>query len=202
MRTESVVGDTRRWIASVVIGLNLCPFARRVFEADQIRYTVTRARDEERLLTDLAAELRRLAICPPSHIETTLLIHPFVLGCFHNYNDFLDRGERLVARLGLRGTIQIAGFHPDYQFAGTDPSAVENYTNRSPYPMLHLLREESISRVATEPGALGEIPHRNIATLRDLGIGKILEKLEQLSKPAGALDADAKKRLSRRRKGQ
>src|SRR5437879_842874 len=163
----------------MVIGLNLCPFARRVFEADKIRYTVSDARDEQRLLRDLAAELRGLATCPTSNIETTLLIHPLVLGNFPDYNDFFGRGERLVGKLGLRGTLQIAGFHPDYQFAGTDRSSVENYTNRSPYPMLHLLREESISRVATEPSALQEIPQRNIETLRRLGMEKILEKLER-----------------------
>lgn len=161
----------------MVIGLNLCPFARGVFLAERIRYAVTEARDEETLLKDLADELTALTSAPISTIETTLLIHPLALGDFLDYNDFLGVGEQLIEDLGLRGTIQLASFHPAYQFAGSSPNAVENYTNRSPYPMLHLLREESISRVASDPDELLEIPRRNIATLRRLGREKIVEML-------------------------
>src|SRR5207237_6907058 len=148
MDKQAVIADTRRWISGMVIGLNLCPFAQRVFKGDKIRYAVSDAREETTLLTDLTAELEALAASPIALVETALLIHPRALGSFLAYNDFLGAGERLVADLGLRGVIQIAGFHPDYQFAGTDPGDVENYTNRSPYPMLHLLREQSISHVA------------------------------------------------------
>jgi uncharacterized protein len=179
MEPQAVIERTRRWIASVVIGLNLCPFARRVFEADAIRYVVSDARDGGALLTDLATELRSLAATPASLVETTLLIHPHALADFLDYNDFLGDGERLVADLGLRGTLQIASFHPDYQFAGTRPDAVENYTNRSPYPMLHLLREASITAAASDPGALLEIPRRNAETLRRLGREMVQKKLKE-----------------------
>jgi len=180
MDEQSVIDGTRRWISSMVIGLNLCPFAQRVFKADKIRYVVSDAHDEAILLKDLAGELEALASAPISSVETTLLIHPRVLGNFLAYNDFLGVGERMVEDLGLRDTIQIASFHPDYQFAGTDPGAVENYTNRPPYPMLHLLREESISQFATDPNELLEIPRRNIEILRKLGREKILEKLKAI----------------------
>jgi uncharacterized protein len=177
MDQRTVVEATRRWISSVVIGLNLCPFARRVFEGDRIRYAVTEAVDEEGLLRDLARELAALQPPTPSGAETTLLIHPGVLGDFLAYNDFLGVADRLVARLGLRGVLQIASFHPDYRFEGTDPGAVENYTNRSPYPMLHLLREEAISAVATSPDELLRIPQRNAETLRRLGKWQVVEML-------------------------
>jgi len=178
MDTQAVIECTRRWISSLVIGLNLCPFARRVFEADKIRYVVSDAQDGRALLKDLAGELAALASAPAARVETTLLIHPLALAAFLDYVDFLDVGERLVGDLGLRGTIQIASFHPEYRFAGTSPGEVENYTNRSPYPMLHLLREESISAVAGDPGQLLEIPRRNGETLRSLGREKILELLK------------------------
>src|SRR6266852_695066 len=169
MDKQTVIDGTRRWISSMVIGLNLCPFARRVFGTDKIRYVVTDAADEKTLLADLAAELKALASSPIAKVETALLIHPRVLGSFLDYNDFLGVGELLLEDLGLRGAIQIASFHPDYQFAGTAPGAVENYTNRSPYPMLHLLREESISAAAGDPSALLDIPRRNIETQKSLG---------------------------------
>ena len=180
MDKQTVIDRTRRWISSVVIGLNLCPFARRVFLADKIRYVVTDAQNERTLLEELAGELKVLASSPIAVVETTLLIHPRALRSFRDYNDFLGVGERLVGDLGLRGTIQIASFHPEYQFAGTDAGAVENYTNRSPYPMLHLLREASISELASDPDDLLEIPRRNIATLRGLGRERILERLRRV----------------------
>lgn len=161
----------------MVIGLNLCPFARRVFESDKIRYVVSDADDEQQLLDDLARELTFLAATPIATVETTLLIHPRVFTDFLDYNDFLDPAEELLAKLGLQSVIQIAGFHPDYQFADTEPDAAENYTNRSPYPMLHLLREDSVSAVADDPEELLEIPRRNVETLNALGTEKIRERL-------------------------
>jgi len=181
MDQQGIIDATRRWLSAIVIGLNLCPFARRVFEADLIRYLVTEAEDESALARDLADELKFLALSSIERVETTLLIHPRVFGAFLDHNDFLDVAERLVKDLRLRGIIQIASFHPDYQFAGTDLDAVENYTNRSPYPMLHLLREESISAVAGDPDELAEIPRRNIETLRSLGNEKTLEKLKMIA---------------------
>jgi hypothetical protein len=180
MDQQAIIEATRSWIASVVIELNLCPFAQRVFQAEKIRYVVTAAQDETSLLQALADELGALAAAPIATIETTLLIHPHVLGNFPDYNDFLGAAEQRVADLGLEGVIQIASFHPDYQFADTEPDAVENYTNRAPYPMLHLLREESISAIADDPDELLEIPQRNIDTLKRIGIDKMLEKLKAI----------------------
>ena len=117
-------------------------------------------------------------------VETTLLIHQQSLLTFPDYNDFLPEVDRLVRKLGLEGVIQVASFHPDYQFAGTAPDAVENYTNRSPYPMLHLLREESITEVAGDQDALAAIPLRNILTLRGLGRAEMMARLQAVTGPA------------------
>jgi hypothetical protein len=180
MDHQDAIAATRRWIADMVIGLNLCPFARRVFEADAIRYVVTEAEDEEALRNDLAAELRGLVEAPIAQIETTLLIHPRALLNFLDYNDFLDVADQLLGDLGLVGIVQIAGFHPQYQFADAEPDAAENYTNRSPFPMLHLLREESIATSGPADDELLEIPKRNIETLRAIGRAKILDKLKAI----------------------
>src|SRR5438105_11421845 len=126
MDHQAAIATTRRWIADMVIGLNLCPFARRVFEADTIRYVVTEAEDAEALRNDLAGELRRLVVVPIAQIETTLLIHPRALLDFLDYNDFLDVADQLLRDLGLEGVVQIASFHPQYQFAGAEAEAAEN----------------------------------------------------------------------------
>ncbi|HEX4613036.1 MAG TPA: DUF1415 domain-containing protein [Urbifossiella sp.] len=173
----AVIAATRRWVSEVVVGLNLCPFARRVSEAGRVGYVVTGAGDEESLLEALGVELAALAAAPRAAVETTLLIHPRAFPAFLDFNDFLPEADRLVRRRGLTGVIQVVGFHPDYRFADTPPDAAENYTNRSPYPMLHLLREESITEVADDPAALAAIPRRNIETLRGLGRAGILARL-------------------------
>jgi hypothetical protein len=166
---DEVVAATRAWLEKAVIGLNLCPFAKAVHIANQIRYVVSNARIPEALLADLGCELQTLAATDPAEVETTLLIHPSVLSDFLDYNDFLDIADAAVEELGLTGTIQVASFHPQYRFADTEPDAIENYSNRSPYPMLHLLREESVERaVAAYPDA-GRIPESNIETLRKIG---------------------------------
>jgi hypothetical protein len=177
MDANAVIEQTRRWIADVVIGLNLCPFARRVFDGELIRFTVTEAADAESLRMALAEELKRLAATPAAEVETAFLIHPHALADFLDYNDFVAEAEQLVADLGLEGVIQIASFHPRYQFAGTRPDDVENYTNRSPFPMLHLLREDSITAVNDDPVKLEDIPRRNVETLRRLGLRKVREML-------------------------
>lgn len=179
MDKQSVIESTRRWISSVVIGLNLCPFANRVFQGELIRYAVSNATDEEELFAELRFELQHLARTPISQIETTVLIHPEVLADFLEFNDFLAIGNKLIASLGLRGIIQIASFHPKYQFEDSKPDDVENYTNRSPYPMLHLLREESITKVAVHPEELLEIPQRNIKQLKSLGPRRMLDMLKE-----------------------
>ena len=166
---DEVVAATREWLEKAVIGLNLCPFAKAVHAANQIRYVLSDAQTPEALLADLARELRALVAANPAEVETTLLIHPQVLDDFLDYNDFLDIADAAVEDLGLTGTIQVASFHPQYRFADADADAIENYSNRSPYPMLHLLREESVERaVAAFPDA-GDLPDRNIETLRRIG---------------------------------
>src|SRR5262249_17846141 len=152
-----------------VVGLNLCPFAAAVAAAGRIRYAVTAAADGEELRSALGAELLALAAAPRAGVETALLIHPPAPPGFAGFHDFLPEADRLLCALRLRGVIQVVGFHPDYQFAGTTPDAAENYTNRSPHPMLHLLREESVTEVAGDAAALAAIPRRNCETLRRLG---------------------------------
>lgn len=167
---EDVIRTTRAWIERAVIGLNLCPFAKAVHVKEQIRYAASPATTADELLTELERELRYLAQADSAEVDTTLLIHPQVLADFLEYNDFLDVADRAVRRLRLAGVIQIASFHPDYRFAGTAADDVTNYTNRSPYPTLHLLREASVARaVAAFPDA-GEIYERNMETLRRVGV--------------------------------
>ena len=172
------VADTRRWIARAVIGLNLCPFAKAVVARQQVRFVMSDASTPAALLAQLGEELLLLRDTPAEAIDTTLLIHPGVLGDFLDYNDFLDDADALVESLGLEGVLQVASFHPQYRFAGSDPDDVENFTNRAPYPTLHLLREDSVSRaVAAFPDA-DAIVDRNIATLRALGVDGWRELLE------------------------
>jgi hypothetical protein len=166
---EAVVDRTRRWLERAVIGLDLCPFAGSVHRQGRIRYVVSNARDGAALKQDLLAELRLLQDSDPDTVETTLLIHPGVLTDFLDYNDFLSVAEAAVAELGLEGELQVASFHPDYQFAGTVPDDVGNATNRSPYPTLHLLRERSISRAVDAYEGIEQIGERNAETLRRLG---------------------------------
>lgn len=164
-----MLAATRRWVERAVIGLNLCPFARAPFLQQRLHFRVSRARSEEALLDDLREELLALHAADPLTCETTLLIHPGVLTDFLAYNDFLDAADAAVLALGLEGELQLASFHPDYRFADASEDAIENCTNRSPYPMLHLLRESSIERALETMGDTDEIYRRNIETLRRLG---------------------------------
>ena len=166
---DEAIDATRIWLERAVIGLNLCPFAKAVHVKRQIRYAVSLAQSQEGLLDDLERELKQLAAADPEEIETTLLIHPLVLEDFLEFNDFLDVADAVLDELDLTGEIQIASFHPRYQFAGTQPDDIENYTNRSPYPILHLLREESVERgMAAFPDA-ARIFEKNVDTLKRLG---------------------------------
>lgn len=166
---EPILAATKKWLERAVIGLGLCPFAASVVLRDQIRFRVSTEDSTAGLLKDLSFELRLLHDADPQRCETSLLIHPHVLGNFLDYNEFLSEADEAVFELGLTGELQIASFHPAYQFAGCAPDDIENYSNRSPYPMLHLLREASVSRaVATFPG-IKEIGSNNISTLRRLG---------------------------------
>ena len=164
-----VIAATRSWLEKAVIGLNLCPFAKPVYLHDRIRYFVSAARSPTELIGDLMAELRALDAADPEQCETTLLIHPHILADFLDYNDFLAQADDAVAELGLQGVIQVASFHPRYQFEDAGPDDIENYTNRSPYPMLHLLRESSVERAVTTYPDTTAIYRNNIETLRRLG---------------------------------
>ncbi len=166
---DAVIAATRHWLAHAVIGLNLCPFAKAVQAKQQIRYVVSDATDAQALLADLVQELKTLRSADPEQIDTTLLIHPGVLSDFLDYNDFLDIADSALDGLGLVGEIQVASFHPDYQFDGTRRDDIENFSNRSPYPTLHLLREASVEKAVQAFPDAANIYQCNIETLRALG---------------------------------
>ena len=170
---EVVIQKTARWVERVVIGLNLCPFAKAVQVKGLIRYTVSAAETTGDLLIDLRSELTRLAATPATELDTTLLIHPRVLSVFWDYNDFLAEADEQLTKLGLEGVLQIASFHPDYCFADAAGSDPANYTNRSPFPMLHLLREASVSRAVDGFAEPERIYERNVETLRSLSTADI-----------------------------
>jgi len=166
---EHVLAETRAWVDRAVIGLNLCPFAKAVQTKNQIRYVVCTARNVDALLVTLSGEMDHLVATDPALVDTTLIIHPMVLNDFLQFNDFLGAADGLLEQLDYAGTLQIASFHPQFQFAGTQVDDVSNATNRSPYPTLHLLREASVDRaVAAFPDA-ESIYEKNILTLEALG---------------------------------
>jgi hypothetical protein len=166
---DEVLAASRRWLERAVIGLNLCPFAKAVHVKDQIRWVVSHATTPEALQAELAIELHRLAETDPEQLETTLLIHPQVLGDFLDYNDFLEVADATIEDLGYEGELQVASFHPDYQFDGTEPDDVDNASNRSPWPTLHLIREASIDAAVEAFPDAADIYERNIETLKRLG---------------------------------
>ena len=169
MTSDEIIAATRRWLERSVIGLNLCPFAEGVYRGGRVRIWVSETRSASGLLEEFRSELTALHAADPLQRETTLLIHPWVLADFIEYNEFLDVCEAAIVDLSLEGELQVASFHPQYQFEGTGPEDIENYTNRSPYPMLHLLREASIDRAIAAVPDTDEIYRRNIRTLRALG---------------------------------
>jgi hypothetical protein len=169
MNHDQVIQDTRDWVVKAVIGLNLCPFAKAVHVNERIRYVVSDATEPEALLKDLARELLALNRANPDEVDTTLVIHPNVLTDFLDFNDFLDAADALVEDLKLDGILQIADFHPDYQFEGSQPDDIANYSNRSPYPTLHILREESIERAVEAMPDTASIYENNLETLDKLG---------------------------------
>ena len=166
---QTVIDATRIWLEKAVIGLNLCPFAKAVYVKNQIRYVVSHARHTDQFLEELDNELERLANTNPEEIDTTLLIHPTLFPEFSVFNDLLDLAETAPEALGLEGVLQVASFHPDFQFADTQPDDMSNYTNRSPYPTLHLIRESSIARAAESFPDPSVIFERNIEVVNELG---------------------------------
>ena len=164
-----VVEDTRHWLRQAVIGLNLCPFAKSVDVKNQVHYAVSRAVGFKDLLADLKSELNDLAGLVASARDTTLLIAPDGFSEFMEFNDLLGEADRLLVKLGFEGVFQIASLHPHYQFAETDPDEITNFTNRAPYPTLHLLREESIDRAVQAFPHAEAIFEVNMATMKRLG---------------------------------
>ena len=163
------IAETRAWVRRAVIGLNLCPFARAVDVKDQIRYVFSDATEPETLLATLVVELQRLADTDPALVDTTMVIHPRVFADFEDFNDFLELADAAVEDLDLDGILQVASFHPQFQFADTEPDDITNATNRSPYPTLHLLREESVDRAVAAFPEAEAIFERNMETLEKLG---------------------------------
>ncbi len=176
MTDEQIVRCVQQWVETVVVDLNLCPFAKRELVKGRVRFAVCDAATEEALLSALQNELDLLE--NDSAIETTLLIHPQVLLDFSNYNQFLDYADQLLVAMKLDGIYQIASFHPDYQFQGAGPDDAENYSNRSPFPMLHLLREDSLEKVIAEYADVDDIPARNIALMKDMGRERLSSLLQ------------------------
>lgn len=170
---EVIIARTRCWVEHAVVALNLCPFARKPVEGEQVRYVVSSAEDEETLLADMQQELEHLRATDPALIETTVLIHPYVLNDFYDYNDFLGVVDGFLEEAGYDGEFQVASLHPDYQFAGTEPGDAENYTNRSPYPVLHLLREAMLEQAILSYARPDKIPERNIRTMESVGAEKM-----------------------------
>lgn len=176
---ETIIARTRCWIERVVVEMNICPFARKPYEGGKVRYVVSAAEQPEDLLSEMQRELELLRETDAGEIETTVLIHPHVLNDFLDYNDFLGVVDALIEDGGYAGEFQVASLHPDYQFAGTQPDAAENYTNRSPYPILHLLREAELARAIAGYARPDKIPERNIATLERIGAARMKEILEE-----------------------
>lgn len=169
MSDEQILAATRTWVEKAVIGLNLCPFAKAVYVKNQVRIVVSRARHLDAFLDELDRELQLLVDTPADEIDTTLLVHPTLFPDFEVFNDFLNVVDDVVAEHELEGVIQVAPFHPAFQFEGTTADDVTNCTNRSPFPTLHLLREDSVERALESGENADSIVERNQQRLRELG---------------------------------
>ena len=170
MSDEAIIAATRRWVDRAVVGLNLCPFAKGVQTKGQVHYVVSHATDRQELLDDLKSELQALHAADPAQRDTTLLIAPRVFADFLDFNDFLDRADRLLRKMRMERDFQIASFHPQFLFADADADDISHYTNRAPYPILHLLREASIDRAVEAFPDASLIFEKNMQTLRTLGL--------------------------------
>lgn len=165
---EQIIADVEQWLDEVVIGLDLCPFAARPRREKRVRIAVSHASTADALLEDLQAELERLSDTPVAELETTLLAIPDMLEDFADYNDFLDVADAMLDEEDLAGVLQVASFHPQYQFADTEADDPGNLTNRSPWPLLHIIREESLEKAIEHYPEVDRIPERNIARMNAL----------------------------------
>ena len=179
---NSIETAVRDWLATIVVGLNLCPFAAQPMRSGRVRVFVSEARDELELLTDLQLELQKLDDSKPDAIETTLIAIPHMLSAFADYNDFLDQADALLERFEWSGIYQIASFHPQYQFAGTLPDDPENLTNRAPYPLLHLLREDSVEAAIEAHPDVDAIPDDNIRRMREMDAAERAQRFAYLQR--------------------
>ncbi len=177
MQNDLILKRTQQWVEQFVVGQSLCPFAKPHVQNDRVRYVLCDSDQLEELLEMLLSELRYLNAVNPSEVETTILIHPNLLTDFVDYNDFSDVTDEMLENLALDGIIQIATFHPDYQFADTNLDDAENFTNRSPFPMLHLLREESVEAAVQSHPNIESVPHRNIALMQQMGSERLKKML-------------------------
>ena len=168
-RDAIVTQDTRRWVQRAVIGLNLCPFAKSVEVKGQVRYVVSHATRAKAMLVDLKRELLHLMETEASVLDTTMLVAPDGFADFLEFNELLERADQLLVDLDLDGVLQIASLHPQYQFADTGPDDITNFTNRSPYPTLHLLREDSVDRAVAAFPNPEAIYETNMQTMQRLG---------------------------------
>lgn len=180
--TSSITSHTRRWIEQFVVGLNLCPFAAPVLRGQQLRIALCSDGDAADLITAVHAELERLQNTPESELATSVLVFSRALADFNDYLDFLTLAEQLSWQMGLEGIVQIASFHPHYQFAGSAVDDVANFTNRSPYPMLHFIREQAVSRALDRYPSAEQIPQRNIEKLQTMGSAAVHELLESIQR--------------------
>lgn len=171
---------SQRWVEEIVVGLNLCPFAAKPHRLGRIRYVLENGKDLQKLNDRLLYEARYLIASRPKEVETTLVIHPQLLLDFQDYLDYLWAAEQLLHQHQMEGVLQIASFHPDYQFAGTAQEAASNYTNRSPYPMLHLLREDSVEAAVQQYDTPEDIPKQNVSRMEGLGVQAIKNMLQNL----------------------
>lgn len=179
---DTVIQATRRWVQNIVVDMQLCPFAQRELDNNRVRFEVSDAKDGLHLLQALQDEIEKLEAEP--EIETTLLIHPQAMTDFERYNQFLDRVDDVLEDRGWVGFFQVASFHPQYQFADTQPDDAENFTNRSPFPMLHILREESLEKAIEAYPEVDAVPERNIARMNALGAEKLRAMLRVCLEPA------------------
>ncbi len=177
---EPYISITKKWIQAFVIDLKLCPFAAKPFKQDRIHYRVTLARSIDLLLEDFVKELKQLVQTPPESLETTLLIHPFMGLSLSAYLDIVEIANQTIEICELEGIVQVAGFHPEYQFEDSKSEDASNFTNRSPYPMLHLLREDSVSQAVDTYPDVEQIPNNNIITLLTLGEEEVKERWRDL----------------------